>query len=151
MKDFAVPLPLLVIAQMMGMPNQDRPFIRSLAEKLLFLGRGEFDRMQPLSEGIKGLLEYLAPIVEERVSHPGEDLLSVLAGGERSGVYTREEVLANAILLLLAGHALPALLLAAAASGVRIAKAAHLSVVSQFEFCRNRSESESEVQSEKLI
>jgi cytochrome P450 len=104
MKDFAVPLPLLVIAQMMGMPNQDRPFIRSLAEKLLFLGRGEFDRMQPLSEGIKGLLEYLAPIVEERVSHPGEDLLSVLAGGERSGVYTREEVLANAILLLLAGH-----------------------------------------------
>jgi cytochrome P450 len=104
MKDFAVPLPLLVIAQMMGMPNQDRPFIRSLAEKLLFLGRGEFDRMQPLSEGIKGLLEYLGPIVKERVSHPGEDLLSVLAGGERSGVYTREEVLANAILLLLAGH-----------------------------------------------
>ena len=38
MKDFAVPLPLLVIAQMMGMPNQDRSFIRELAEKLLFLG-----------------------------------------------------------------------------------------------------------------
>jgi cytochrome P450 len=104
MKDFAVPLPLLVIAQMMGMPNQDRPFIRSLAEKLLFLGRGEFDRMQPLSEGIKGLQEYLGPIVEERFKSPGEDLLSVLAGGERTGVYTRDEVLANAILLLLAGH-----------------------------------------------
>ena len=104
MKDFAVPLPLLVIAQIMGMPNQDRPFIRSLAEKLLFLGRGEFDRMQPLSEGIKGLQEYLGPIVEDRVNSPGEDLLSVLAGGERNGVYTREEVLANAILLLLAGH-----------------------------------------------
>ena len=54
MKDFAVPLPLLVIAQMMGMPNQDRSFIRELAEKLLFLGRGELDRMQPLTDGIKG-------------------------------------------------------------------------------------------------
>lgn len=104
MKDFAVPLPLLVIAQMMGMPNQDRPFIRSLAEKLLFLGRGEFDRMQPLADGIKGLVEYLDPVVEERVKHPADDLLSVLASGERNGIFTREEVLANAGLLLLAGH-----------------------------------------------
>ena len=104
MKDFAIPLPLLVIAQMMGMPNQDRAFIRELAEKLLFLGRGELDRMQPLTDGIKGLLEYLSPIVEERIKNPGEDLLSVLANGEKKGVYTREEVLANAVLLLLAGH-----------------------------------------------
>ena len=104
MKDFAIPLPLLVIAQMMGMPNQDRKFIRELAEKLLFLGRGELDRMQPLTDGIKGLLEYLSPIVAERVKNPGEDLLSVLAIGEKKGIYSRDEVLANAILLLLAGH-----------------------------------------------
>ena len=104
MKDFAVPLPLLVIAQMMGMPNQDRRFIRSMAENLLFLGRGELNRMQPLTDGIKGLIEYLSPMVEERVNNPGDDLLSVLANGERTGVYTREEVLANATLLLLAGH-----------------------------------------------
>ncbi len=104
MKDFAIPLPLLVIAQMMGMPNQDRAFIRELAEKLLFLGRGELNRMQPLTDGIKGLLEYLSPIVEERVKTPGEDLLSVLAIGEKKGIYTRDEVLANAVLLLLAGH-----------------------------------------------
>jgi len=104
MSDFAVPLPLLVIARMMDMPNQDRKFIRSLAEKLLFIGRGEADRMQPLADGIKGLQEYLRPIVGERVKNPGDDLLSVLAGGEKNGIYTREEVVANAILLLLAGH-----------------------------------------------
>ena len=104
MSDFAVPLPLLVIAQMMNMPNQDRKFIRSLAEKLLFIGRGEVDRMQPLTEGIKGLQEYLRPIVGERVKNPGDDLLSVLAEGERKGIFNREEVVANAILLLLAGH-----------------------------------------------
>jgi cytochrome P450 len=104
MSDFATPLPLLVIAQMLGMPNQDRQFIRELAEKLLFIGRGEVDRMKPLTEGIQELQEYLGPIVAERLANPGEDLLSVLASGEKTGVYTRDQVVANAILLLLAGH-----------------------------------------------
>ena len=104
MHDFATPLPLLVIAQMLGMPNQDRKFIRSLAEKLLFIGRGEADRMKPLSEGIQELQEYLGPIVAERLDNPGDDLLSVLANGEKIGAFTRDQVVANAILLLLAGH-----------------------------------------------
>ncbi len=42
--------------------------------------------------------------MEERVNDPGDDLLSVLASGEKKGVFTRQEVLANAVLLLLAGH-----------------------------------------------
>ena len=106
MKDFATPLPLFVIAQMMGFPVDDRSFIRSMAEKLLFIGRGEVDRMQPLTEGIKELMEYLSPMVEKKVSQPVDenDLLSVLSSGEKSGVLTRDEVVADAILLLLAGH-----------------------------------------------
>jgi cytochrome P450 PksS len=36
MRDFATPLPLLVIAQMLGMPYQDRQFLRALSEQLLF-------------------------------------------------------------------------------------------------------------------
>ena len=106
MKDFATPLPLFVIAQMMGFPVEDRKFIRSMAEKLLFIGRGEADRMQPLTDGIKELMEYLSPMVEEKVSRPVDenDLLSVLASGEKTGVLTRDEVIADAILLLLAGH-----------------------------------------------
>ena len=106
MKDFATPLPLFVIAQMMGFPVSDRKFIRSMAEKLLFIGRGEADRMQPLTDGIKELMEYLSPMVEEKVSKPVDenDLLSVLASGEKTGVLTRDEVVADAILLLLAGH-----------------------------------------------
>ena len=35
MADFATPLPVLVIAQMMGVPTEDRPYIRELAKKLL--------------------------------------------------------------------------------------------------------------------
>ena len=42
----------MVIAQMMGVPPEDRPYVRELAEKLLYIGRGEYDRMKPLTEGI---------------------------------------------------------------------------------------------------
>ena len=104
MRDFATPLPVLVIAQMLGLPRQDRKFIRELAQKLLFIGRSDLNRMRPLTDGINGLVQYLSPLIEERLARPGQDLLSVLASGERSGAYTREEVLANAVLLLFAGH-----------------------------------------------
>ena len=104
MRDLATPLPLLVIAQMLGMPNQDRQFLRELSEKLLFIGRGEADRMKPLTEGIQELQEYLGPLVVERLANPGDDLLSVLARGEQTGAYSRDQVISNAVLLLLAGH-----------------------------------------------
>ena len=104
MRDLATPLPLFVIAQMMGIPRQDRPYIRELAEKLLNIGRGEPDRMRPLTEGMKGMMEYVSPLVDERIVNPGDDFISVLASGEKSGVFTREQVLVNSSLLLLAGH-----------------------------------------------
>jgi cytochrome P450 len=104
MRDLATPLPVLVIAQMMGVPEQDRPYIRQLAEKLLYIGRGEYDRMKPLTEGMRGMVEYVSPLVDERIVNPGDDFISVLASGEKQGVFTRHEVLVNTSLLLLAGH-----------------------------------------------
>lgn len=104
MKDLATPLPVLVIAQMMGVPKQDRPQIRALAEKLLYLFRGESDRMPLLVEGMQGLADYVAPLVEERIANPQDDFISVLANGEKNGVFTRHQVLVNCALLLLAGH-----------------------------------------------
>jgi cytochrome P450 len=104
MRDLATPLPVLVIAQMMGVPEQDRRYVRQLAEKLLYIGRGEYDRMKPLTEGMRGMVEYVSPLVEERIANPGDDFISVLASGEKQGVFTRHEVLVNTSLLLLAGH-----------------------------------------------
>jgi cytochrome P450 len=104
MRDLATPLPVLVIAQMMGVPDQDRPYVRELAEKLLYIGRGEYDRMKPLTEGMKGMIDYVSPLVDERIVKPGDDFISVLASGEKAGVFTRHEVLVNTSLLLLAGH-----------------------------------------------
>jgi len=104
MRDLATPLPVLVIAEMMGVPEPDRSYIRQLAEKLLYIGRGEHDRMKPLTDGMKGMIEYVSPLVDERIVNPGEDFISVLANGEKQGVFTRHQVLVNTSLLLLAGH-----------------------------------------------
>ena len=104
MRDLATPLPVLVIAQMMGVPAEDRPYVRELAEKLLYIGRGEHDRMPILTEGMKGMVDYVSPLVDERMVRPGDDFISVLASGEKKGVFTRHQVLVNTSLLLLAGH-----------------------------------------------
>jgi len=104
MRDFATPLPVMVIAEMMGVPPEGRAYIRELAEKLLYIGRGEPDRMKPLSEGMKGMEEYVSPLVDERLVNPGTDFISVLANGERDGIFNRHQVLVNTSLLLLAGH-----------------------------------------------
>jgi cytochrome P450 len=104
MRDFATPLPVLVIAQMMGVPREDRAYVRHLAEKLLNIGRGEPDRMQPLTEGMQGMIDYVSPLVDERLVNPGDDFISVLAQGEKAGIFTRHQVLVNTSLLLLAGH-----------------------------------------------
>jgi cytochrome P450 len=102
--DLAAPLPVRVIVEMMGVPARDREQLRELADKLLYINRGEPDRLRPLIAGIRGMLEYVAPLVDERLARPGDDFLSVLAQGERLGAMTRQEVLANTALLLFAGH-----------------------------------------------
>jgi cytochrome P450 len=104
MRDLATPLPVLVIAQMMGVPTEDRSHVRYLAEKLLYIGRGEHDRMRMLTEGMQGMIDYVSPLVDERIVKPGDDFISVLAQGEKQGVFTRHQVLVNTSLLLLAGH-----------------------------------------------
>ena len=104
MRDLATPLPVIVIAEMMGVPPSERGYVRQLAEKLLYIGRGEYDRMKPLTEGMRGMIDFVSPLVDERIVNPGDDFISVLARGEKAGVFTRHQVLVNTSLLLLAGH-----------------------------------------------
>jgi cytochrome P450 len=102
--DLAAPLPVRVITQMMGVPPEDREHLRELADKLLWINRGEPDRLRPLTEGMRGMLEYVEPLVEARLARPGGDFISVLAQGEKIGMLTRHQVLVNTALLLFAGH-----------------------------------------------
>ncbi|MGE3617872.1 MAG: cytochrome P450, partial [Gemmatimonadales bacterium] len=100
----AAPLPVRIITEMMGVPNDDREHLRALADKLLYINRGEPNRMAPLMEGISGMIDYVAPKVDIRAREPANDFISVLARAEPEGVFTRHQVLVNTALLLFAGH-----------------------------------------------
>ncbi|HUQ83193.1 MAG TPA: cytochrome P450 [Gemmatimonadaceae bacterium] len=104
MTALAAPLPVRVIAHLMGVPEADRPQLREFADKLLHINRGEPDRFTTLTEGIRSILDYVAPLAESRLGCPGKDFISVLTEGERTAVMTRYDVLANCALLLFAGH-----------------------------------------------
>ena len=100
----AAPLPVRVITQMMGVPEEDREHLRHLADRLLYINRGEPYRMRFLMEGIEGMIEYVSPKVDARADTPADDFISVLAQAEKEGVFTRHQVLVNTALLLFAGH-----------------------------------------------
>ena len=100
----AAPLPVRVITQMMGVPEEDREHLRHLADRLLYINRGEPNRMKLLMEGIEGMIDYVSPKVDERAATTSDDFISVLASAEKESVFTRHQVLVNTALLLFAGH-----------------------------------------------
>ncbi len=102
--ELAAPLPVRIIAEMMGVPYEDRDRLRAMADGILYINRGEPHRLRPLAEAVRGIVGYAAPLVEERIGGDGSDFISVLADGETRGVFTRHQVLANTGLLLFAGH-----------------------------------------------
>ncbi len=102
--DLAAPIPVRIIAQMMGVPFEHRDRLRELADSILYLNRGDPDRLRPLVEGIRGIMDYASPLADERAESPGDDLVSMLVQGEKQGVFTRHQVLVNTGLLLFAGH-----------------------------------------------
>jgi cytochrome P450 len=104
MGELATPLPLFVIVEMLGIPRAERGYVRELAHRRLAFTRAGSDRMRLAAEGIRELTEYLTPLLDQRKASPLDDFLSVISGAERDGIYSREESLSNAMVLIDAGH-----------------------------------------------
>lgn len=103
--EFATPMPLLVITRMLGLPDADHRYIQEeLGPALLHMSRGEAARLQTLAEGIRKLQDYISVTIAQRTAASADDLLSALLEGEKAGTFNREQVIANAILLLVAGY-----------------------------------------------
>jgi cytochrome P450 len=104
--DLARPLPLLVISDMLGLPREDRALLAQQADlrmrSALSLAP---DRMRLAARGIRESSEYLdRHIRQRRAGNREPDLLDILIAAEQDGHYDRQEVLANALSLLDAGH-----------------------------------------------
>lgn len=105
--DFAYPLPVTVIAQMLGVPPEDRDLFREFSY-LLTATVEVTPSMRMVNGGNKatdGIIDYLRPLVAERRKNPKNDLISSLIAAEEQGKHLSEsELLQNCVLLLVAGH-----------------------------------------------
>lgn len=108
--EFAYPLPVNVICDMLGVPVKDQERFRQWG---LDIARGlDAIMLPPESEvaqrsvaGRRGLAEYFRELIAQRRASPREDMLSALIAAEEAGDKLNEdELLATCILLLVAGH-----------------------------------------------
>jgi cytochrome P450 len=109
-EEFAYPLPVMVICEMLGVPVEDNERFKGWG---LALARGlDATLLAPGSEIVQqsrdariALAEYFRALIAERRKAPRSDMLSGLIAAEEAGDKLSEhELLATCILILIAGH-----------------------------------------------
>lgn len=105
--DFAYPLPITVIAELLGVEPERRDFFRAASQKIAVALGPVTDPQVALGafEGRGELLAYFEELIRRRKEEPGDDLLTALIQAEDRGDFlTHGELLAMLLLLLVGGH-----------------------------------------------
>jgi cytochrome P450 len=106
--DLAYPLPVTIIAELLGVPIDDRNLFRGWADMIVSSTGSDITDEQDTKKIAKMINEmdsYFSGIVEERHRSPQEDLITNLIKAQAEGRHLfREEILTFCRLLLLAGH-----------------------------------------------
>ena len=109
---YAEPLPVLVIADLLGVPGEDHVMLRNWSQAIVHMyeqGVGEETRRAAV-EASKAFGDYVREVVAERSKSPREDLISDLiaardaSSGSVPGKLDQDELVASVVLLLNAGH-----------------------------------------------
>src|SRR5262249_17971961 len=105
--DLAYPLPVAVIAQLVGIPKEDQVVFEKWARDLAFTLELTQDPVI-YDQGAAATVEfsaYLRNLIARRRKDPRDDLLTALISAEETGdKLTEPELVSTVILLLLAGH-----------------------------------------------
>jgi unspecific monooxygenase len=106
-EDFATPIPVAMIAELMGLPAEDHQQVLDWSHAIVKV----FDQNVSDADGeaaefaTRDFVAYLQEIVEMRRKHRGEDLISSMVDVEDAGdTLTDEEIVGTSILSLNAGH-----------------------------------------------
>ncbi|MGV9367569.1 cytochrome P450 [Amycolatopsis sp. NPDC003731] len=115
-EQLAYPLPVIVIAELLGVPAEDHPLFKQWVD-MMFRGREEIfieadGDEKVVMDGAEEVLRYIAEHVAQRRSNPGADLLSKLVEAEVDGERLSDaEVVNFGFVLLLTGHITTTMLL----------------------------------------
>jgi cytochrome P450 len=98
---FALPVPSLVICELLGVPYADRDFFHRISRTIIARSTGPAEAVAATDE----LLGYLGDLVDKKKDAPADDVLSRLAVEQLgTGAMTREQIANMGLLLLVAGH-----------------------------------------------
>jgi cytochrome P450 PksS len=103
-RDFALPLPSIVIAEMLGVPAADRHAFHRWSSALMSAGQSTWHLLYAVPNTLL-FLRYLRQFIHQRRVDPQNDLVSALIqAGEAGDRLSQDELLAMVMLLLVAGH-----------------------------------------------
>jgi nocardicin N-oxygenase len=98
---FTLPLPVLVISEMMGVPEADRANFLTWSEEAV----GGPTQPEMVARGYRSLTEYFDGLIRDKRENPQDDLLTALiAARDEEDRLDHDELLALSVLMLVAGH-----------------------------------------------
>ncbi|MFB6825817.1 cytochrome P450 [Streptomyces virginiae] len=103
----AEPLPVAVIAELLGVPEADRGLLRPWSADIcgMFELRPDEETARRAVRASVEFSAYLRGLIAERRSRPGEDLISgLIAAHDDEGRLSEQEMISTCVLLLNAGH-----------------------------------------------
>jgi len=101
--EFASPISLFAIAQVLGMPTHDKQQLRQLEHWSDVFGDVTSGYFHSEMQDIKNLEEYFRDLIGEKKRHPSDDLLSAFAQAEN--IFPEEEdIVANCMMVFAAGR-----------------------------------------------
>jgi cytochrome P450 len=104
-EEFAFPMPIIVIAELLGLPASDRDKFRAWSEVLTNMDSADLTQIESLTAAADEFTHYFAEQFELRRVTPREDLISgLVAVHEESDRLDELELLGMVLLLLTAGH-----------------------------------------------
>lgn len=101
--DFAFPLPITVISEMLGIPTTDRSQFRSWTQ--VIVNASMEPQMEDKLAALSEFVQYIQTLLADKRAHPGSDLTSGLVQVEERGEFLSEaELISTIFLLIVAGH-----------------------------------------------
>ncbi|MFD8964378.1 cytochrome P450 [Streptomyces sp. NPDC059568] len=97
---FALPMPSLVICELLGVPYSDHDFFQNNSKTIINRDTEPERRVAAM----QALNAYLDELLAKKLAAPADDLLSGLAERVKGGELTRQEAAQMGVLLLIAGH-----------------------------------------------
>lgn len=102
--DYAAPIPVTVIAELLGVARRDRRRFQRWSNDLVAADTSAWHKLRAIPSGLAFIL-FLRRLIRQRASAPGDDLLSRLIEVHEAGDrLSADELLAMCFLLLVAGH-----------------------------------------------